>query len=328
MEERDRVKARMKAAKGDEREYLDGIQGALKILMNTFYGVLASSFYRFTNLEIGSAVTGYARETIKGLIEKLKSENFRVIYGDTDSVFIESGAQSPEEAISIGRELSERISREEGVIVEFEKVMDPLFSHGAKKRYAGKIIYPESQKGEVLVRGYEVRRTDSFDLQSEALSKVFELVLDRNLQGAIDFRNDIIGKIKAGDTSSINIDDLVISRSVRDFRNYKEQSLANIRVAKKLMEMGETFIPGMKVSWIVTNSKKSPQEVEPYMDGVPFNGTPDWEYYARRVDETLNRVLEGLSEDYRELQENGRTDTSGKAKDNMDTQQKSLFEFS
>ncbi len=94
------------------------------------------------------------------------------------------------------------------------------------------------------------------------------------------------------------------------------------------MEMGETFIPGMKVSWIVTNSKKSPQEVEPYMDGVPFNGTPDWEYYARRVDETLNRVLEGLSEDYRELQENGRTDTSGKAKDNMDTQQKSLFEFS
>ena len=47
----------------------------------------------------------------------------------------------------------------------------------------GKIIYPESQKGEILVRGYEVRRTDSFDLQSQALSHVFDLVLDRDIEG-------------------------------------------------------------------------------------------------------------------------------------------------
>ena len=330
MQERDAVKARMKTANAEEREYLDGIQGALKILMNTFYGVLASSFYRFTNLDIGSAVTGYARETIKALIEKLTDEKFKVIYGDTDSVFIESGAGTSEEAIRIGRELSERISREEGVVVEFEKVMDPLFSHGAKKRYAGKIVYPESQKGEVLVRGYEVRRTDSFDLQSESLSKVFDLVLNRDLEGAIAYRNEIIRKIREGDTSTINIDDLVISRSVRDFRSYKEQSLANIRVAKKLIEMGETFIPGMKVSWIVTDSKKSPQEVEPYMDGVPFKGTPDWEYYARRVDETLKRVLEGLSEDYSEVE--GTHETGSKERNSIsnaaDSQQKKLFEFS
>ncbi len=51
----------------------------------------------------------------------------------------------------------------------------------------------------------------------------------------------------------------------------------------------------MKVSWIVTNSRKSPQEVEPYIDGTEFRGgTPDWEYYARRIEETLNRVLESL----------------------------------
>ena len=326
MQERDAVKGKMRGADPDEREYLDGIQGALKILMNTFYGVLASSFYRFTNLEIGSAVTGYARETIKSLIEKLKMQNFKVIYGDTDSVFIESGSLNASEAIKTGKELSERVSREEGVTVEFEKVMNPLFSHGAKKRYAGKIVYPESQKGEILIRGYEVRRTDSFDLQSEALSKVFDLVLARDLDGAIAYRNDIIDKIRKGDTEHIKIDDLVISRSVRDFKNYKEQSLANIRVAKKLIELGETFIPGMKVSWIVTNSKKSPQEVEPYMDGVPFNGTPDWEYYARRVDETLKRVLEGLTEDYEDLDKDGPALKTGDTMKNNG--QTKLFEFS
>ncbi|MCL4335773.1 MAG: DNA polymerase II [Candidatus Thermoplasmatota archaeon] len=298
MDERDTVKKRMKSATPEEKEYLDGIQGAIKILMNTFYGVLASSFYRFTNLEIGGAVTAYARNTITALIEKLKSENYKVIYGDTDSIFIESGAASHEEAVRIGFDLSSKISDDEGVTVEFEKVMDPLFSHGAKKRYAGKIVFPESQKGEVLIRGYEVRRTDSFDLQSQALSKVFDFVLNRDVEGAVEFRNSTVDKVRRGDPS-INIESLVISRTVKQFGEYKEEkSLANVRIARKLMERGETFIPGMKVSWIVTNSKKSPQEVEPYIDGSVFEFKPDWEYYARRVEETLDRVLEGIGEEY------------------------------
>lgn len=298
MSERDKVKKLMKSASEEEREYLDGIQGAIKILMNTFYGVLASSFWRFTNLEIGGAVTAYARNTIKALIDKLKEENYKVIYGDTDSIFIESGAASHEEAAEVGKELSSRLSTEEGVIVEFEKVMDPLFSHGAKKRYAGRIVYPEAQEGEVLVRGYEVRRTDSFDLQSESLSRVFDFVLNRDVEGAVNFRNSIVDKVKRGDPS-IEIERLVISRTVKQFDQYKdEKSLANVRVAKKLIEQGETFIPGMKVSWIVTNSKRTPQEVEPYIDGSPFNLKPDWDYYGRRVEETLDRVLEGIAEDY------------------------------
>jgi DNA polymerase I len=59
--------------------------------------------------------------------------------------------------------------------------------------------------------------------------------------------------------------------------------------------MGETFVSGMKVSWIVTNSRKTPQEVEPYIEGQPFEYAPDWLYYSKRVSETLNRILEGFS---------------------------------
>ncbi|HLH85873.1 MAG TPA: DNA polymerase domain-containing protein [Thermoplasmataceae archaeon] len=332
MDQRDAVKRRMKSALPDEREYLDGIQGAIKILMNTFYGVLASSFYRFTNLDIGSAVTAYARKTITDLIGRLQGENYKVIYGDTDSIFIESGAAAHDDAIRIGRDLSERLSGELGVTLEFEKVMDPLFSHGAKKRYAGRIVYPESQKGEILVRGYEVRRTDSFDLQSQALSRVFDLILSRDIEGAARYAKEIVEKVRRGD-ASINIEDLVISRTVKDFNEYKEEkSLANVRVAKKLMERGETFIPGMKVSWIVTNSKKTPQEVEPYIDGAPFEFTPDWDYYARRIEETLDRVLEGIADDYREAMEKQTnltnfTSESPEPKKQPEKAQKNLFEF-
>ena len=295
MNERDAVKKTMKLSKTEEeRNYYDGVQGALKILMNTFYGVLASSFYRFTNLEIGSAITSFARETIKGLISRLEKDGYKVIYGDTDSIFIESGLTEYEDIVNLGENLSKKISTEEGVTIEFEKVIDPFFSHGAKKRYAGKIIFPKDQAGEIFIRGYETRRTDSFDLQSESLTKVFDLIMERKVDHAVEFSKEIVEKVLHGD-SDIPIEKLVISRSVKPFKSYAdEKSLANVRVAKKLMEMGETFIPGMKVSWIVTNSKKTPQEVEPFIDGSNFNGKPDWEYYARRLEETMNRVLEGI----------------------------------
>ena len=304
MDERDNVKKLMKESSGEDRDYYDGVQGALKILMNTFYGVLASSFYRFTNVEIGSAITAFARETIKKVIKTLERDGYSVIYGDTDSVFLESGVESAEEAVNLGEALSVKLSKEEQITLEFEKVMDPFFSHGAKKRYAGRIVFPDDQKGEVLVRGYEMRRTDSFDLQSEALSTVFDCLMERDIEGAVDYSRDIVKKVMEGD-ESIPIDKLVISRSVKPFSQYKdENSLANVRVAKKLMERGETFIPGMKVSWIVTNSRKSPQEVEPFIDGSDFEFTPDWDYYAKRVEETLNRVLEIFKEEINLSDEN------------------------
>ncbi|MCL4329595.1 MAG: ribonuclease H-like domain-containing protein [Candidatus Thermoplasmatota archaeon] len=295
MDERDRVKRIMKQSGGDERDYYDGIQGAIKILMNTFYGVLASNFYRFTNPEIGAAVTAYARNTIKGLMDQLRSRGYKVIYGDTDSIFIESGISDLKEVVKFGKEISHDLSQSEGVVLEFEKVIDPFFSHGAKKRYAGRIAYPEDQRGELLIRGYEVRRTDSFDLQSESLSAVFQFILDRKIDEAKEYAADIVGRVMRGD-SSIPISKLVISRSVRNFSDYKNvESMATVRVARKLTEQGETFIPGMKVSWIVTDSNRSPQEVEPYIEGMPFLFKPDYEYYAKRVQETLNRVLEGIN---------------------------------
>ncbi|KJE49172.1 MULTISPECIES: DNA-directed DNA polymerase [unclassified Acidiplasma] len=294
MKDRDSVKKQMKTDK-ENYEYLDGLQAAIKVLMNTFYGVLGTSFYRFTNREISSAITAFARDTITTIIKELENKKLRVIYGDTDSIFIESGKKTLDEAVKFGNDLSSSISKENNLTLEFEKIMDPLFSHGAKKRYAGKIVYPEDKRGEILVRGYETRRTDSFDLQSEALNNVFELVLDRNIDGAKKYAEDLIKKVSNGD---VDIEKLVISRSVKEFSTYKNaDSMANVNAARKMIERGETFIPGMKVSWIVTNSKKTPQEVEPFIDGMSFNYRPDYEYYSKRLQETLNRVLESLDKE-------------------------------
>lgn len=286
MAQRDDIKKRMKASdNADERRYLNGLQEAVKILMNAFYGVFASSFYRFTDHNIGSAITSFARETVKTLIKRLEENDVSVIYSDTDSLFLQSPHNDLEATVAFGKEIADRFTREISQM-EFEKVFESLFSH-AKKRYVGRSIWPTQG---MIVRGYEIRRTDSFDLQSELLTEVFEMILDGNPEEGVRVARETVSRAL---DCKVPVEELVISRTCKPFSAYKDpDSQANVQTAKKLMAMGYDFVPGMKVSWIVTDSRKTPQEVEPYVSGRPFEHRPDCRYYAERIAQTAARATE------------------------------------
>jgi DNA polymerase elongation subunit (family B) len=289
MDERDSIKAKMRMATDDkERKYLNGLQEAVKVLMNTFYGVFASSFYRFTDKNIGSAITAFARDNVKTIINEVGKEGISVIYSDTDSVFMQSPILDLEGSVKFGKGMAERFSRDGGTL-EFEKLLEPLFSHGKKKRYVGKVIWP-TKSDELLVRGYEIRRSDSFDLQSRLLMELFEKILDEDNTGAV-----ALVKKTVQDTLSKKVppEDLVISRTCRGLNAYENpERMSNVQAAKKMIEMGYNFIPGMKVSWIVTDGNKTPQLVEPYVSGAVFTGEPDYRYYAERLAQTASRITE------------------------------------
>ncbi len=334
MEQRDIHKLGMKEAKlADDAalaHFHDQMQFAVKILMNSFYGVFASSFYRFTHADLGSAITAWARANIKAIIRSLEEEGHQVVYSDTDSIFVsvqvsegsptkdpradgESASKEDCEkwdaAVTrlgeFGESLAERFSVE-GAELEFEKGLAVFFSHGAKKRYVGRVVLPEP---ELLIRGYEVRRTDSFDLLTKTMMDVFELILDGESDKATKYVVDLIRKVKAGEAEAA---DLVISRSCKgkvlpdgsvDFSSVysNPNGLPFVRAARKRIERGFAFTPGMKVSYIVTNSSQSPMDVEPYL--VSETGEdpplPDRSFYAARLARAMGRITEafGWSED-------------------------------
>ena len=276
------------AASRELREYYDGLQNAVKILMNSFYGVLASSFYRFTNKEIGSAITAFAREAITSIIRDLEKDGHEVVYSDTDSVFVRSPVPTLEGARAFGEQVAKRFTQE-GATFEFQSIYESFFSHGAKKRYVGRTVWPQE---EVVVRGYETRRTDAFDFQSESLLEVFDLVLKGDTDGAVRRSRELVQSVRA---KQVPPERLVIARAVRPESEYNEstrEALPFLRVFKQLQSEGYDVIPGMKVAWIVTNSRESPQAIEPWIEGRAFTGEPDWEYYADRVAQTLARVTE------------------------------------
>ncbi|MGI0155771.1 MAG: DNA polymerase domain-containing protein, partial [Thermoplasmata archaeon] len=276
------------AATAELREYYDGLQNAVKVLMNSFYGVLASSFYRFTNKEIGSAITAFAREAITSIIKDLETDGHEVVYSDTDSVFVRSPVDSVEGAREFGESVARRFTHE-GVTFEFQSVYEAFFSHGAKKRYVGRTVWP---RDELVIRGYETRRTDAFDYQSEALLEVFDLVMKGDTDGAVRRSRELVQGVRE---QHVPVERLVIARSVRAESEYNastKEALPFLRVFRQLQKEGYDVIPGMRVAWIVTNSRISPQEVEPWIEGRPFTKEPDWEYYADRVAQTLARVTE------------------------------------
>ena len=153
----------------------------------------------------------------------------------------------------------------------------------------GKIVWPKKED-ELLVRGYEIRRSDSFDLQSDLLMKLFNYILEEKNDEALAMVRKTVQDTLAG---KVPASELVISRSCKGLDAYENpERMANVQAAKKMIAMGYEFIPGMKVSWIVTDSNSAPQKVEPYISGVEFTAKPDYKYYAERLSQTASRITE------------------------------------
>ncbi len=160
---------------------------AIKILMNSFYGVMASPACRFFNLSLANSITSFCQFFIKKTIEIIEKKGYQVIYGDTDSVFLIAD-KDPKKlgnklAKEINKELDSFIKKKYGVNsfleLEFEKTFTKFLmpklrgsSKGAKKRYAGLV------KGKLDITGLEAVRGDWTPLakkfQKELLLQIFK----------------------------------------------------------------------------------------------------------------------------------------------------------
>jgi len=274
-------------------DFWDDLQYSTKVLMNAFYGLFTSSFYRFTNRAIGESITAYARENIKAVISGLESKGYKVIYSDTDSIFITSPYENLDESVKVGKQISEEFSMG-GLELDFEKVLSRWFTHGKKKRYYGHIAWPE--EGE-YIRGYEMRRKDSFDALTDNLENMFKDIMNDKPLEAVKIARQVITDCKKG---NIPLDKLVISKSCRPENEYANpDSLPQVQCSRKLKDLGHIVAPYMSVAWIVTNSRTSPMTIEPFISQESFTHTPDWAYYANRLIDSFGRVTEvfGWDED-------------------------------
>lgn len=169
---------------------------ALKLLMNSFAGVLGATECRFFNPELVSAVTLRGHEIVKRTQVFVEDRGFDAIYGDTDSIFIWLGrTHTNEEAHAVAAELVRDINlwwtrtlREEQGLenfleIEFDTHYKKFFMPtirgsdvGSKKRYAG-LSTDAAGKEAMIFRGLEMARSDwtllARQFQEGLLSRIF-----------------------------------------------------------------------------------------------------------------------------------------------------------
>lgn len=188
-------------------EVWDRKQAAIKVIMNSFYGVLSMSFWRLSVEHIGDAVTSAARYTLWKGIQVSKDMGHEVYYSDTDSVFLDFGDLSGlDEALEVGFELEDQINERMNEIAddiglgdthpfldgslhgthrqclywEFEKFYESFIQVGKKKRYAGYITWEEGKEvDDIDIKGFESKRADSPEVTEETQKKVLEKILKR-----------------------------------------------------------------------------------------------------------------------------------------------------
>jgi DNA polymerase-2 len=270
---------------------------AIKILMNSFYGVMGSFGCRFYHPNLPTAITGTGHRLLLGSKEHLAEKGYEVIYGDTDSLFIklkeDEGDNAVENSNKIASDLNnfwaEKIESEYGLKsyleIEFEKyyrkfILTPARGSeaGAKKRYAGLIVDGNIERLEFV--GMEFVRTDwtrlAKEFQVELYNKVF------NNEEIHNWLREFVKRVKSGQYD----DKLVYRKRLRkDVEDYTTNVPQHVKAARLLPEAGGT------VYYVIT--KRGPIPVELKHTDI------DYEHYIeKQLKPVADSILVLLNESF------------------------------
>jgi DNA polymerase I len=241
---RQEIKKIMKNMNENDPNYklLDIKQQTLKILTNSFYGYMGWGGARWYCKACAEATTAWGRHFIKTSAKIAEQMGFKVLYGDTDSIFVSKPVGIEELKKEVDK-LIERISKELPVQIELDELFKTIF-FVEKKRYAGLTI-----EGKILVRGLEVRRGDWCELAKRAQKEVIEILLrEKNPEKAMKLVSRIIEDIRKG---NVKLEDIVIYKGLTKKPSKYEAIQAHVKAAKKAEEIGIFYPVGSKIGYIV-----------------------------------------------------------------------------
>jgi DNA polymerase II len=240
---------------------------AIKILMNSFYGVLGTSACRFYDARLANAITGFGREVLLWCKARIEAGGRRVLYGDTDSLFVESGEAEAAAARRLGAELAAGLSAElaehvratwrvpSRLELQFDRLYLRLFlpavrhgTAGARKRYAGLMDTPGGPR--LAFTGMEAVRGDwtrlARDVQHELFARLFA---DAPVEA---YLREVVASLRAGELD----DRLVYRKALRKLPEaYTATTPPHVAAARKMARRGRG-----RIAYVMTRSGPEPAD--------------------------------------------------------------------
>lgn len=290
--------ARDAAKKNNEKAFSQ----AIKIIMNSFYGVLGSSGCRFFDTRLASSITMRGHEIMKQTKKLIEDKGYRVIYGDTDSTFVSLNGQfSQQQADEIGLKLVNYINQwwtthlaqeyqlDSTLELEYEthykKFLMPTIrgqETGSKKRYAGLIGEGDSER--IIFKGLESARTDWTPLAQEFQQTLYSMIFHG--ENPSDYVREFVEQTKAG-----KFDDKLTyqKRLRRRLHEYQKNVPPQVRAARMADEMNAQLGRPLQyqnkgqIEYVITLAGPEPKEYQ--------KNPIDYQHY---IDKQLKPVGEAI----------------------------------
>jgi DNA polymerase I len=221
---------------------LDIRQKTIKILTNAFYGYTGWAQAKWYRRECAEATSAWGRYFIKKANDIAGAMGMEVLYGDTDSLFVtlRDGGNLQDATSAFIRKVKEELPLD----MDVDNIYRVIFFTESKKRYAGL-----TSKGEIVVRGLEVRRGDWCELAKGLQSEVIRIILEEeNPEKAMKFVKDTMNRVKEG---KVPLDKLVIHKTLTKGVESYESVQAHVKAAERARELDMSASVGSKISYVI-----------------------------------------------------------------------------
>lgn len=275
---------------------------AIKIMMNSFYGVLGTPGCRFFDHRLVSSITKRGHEIIQRCRAYIEGRDMEVIYGDTDSVFVLLDQElEPAACDRIGQELARDLTEhfrqelaltpgvESHLELEYEthyrRFLMPTIRGsevGTKKRYAGAVFSPEGEM-RVVFKGLEAVRADWTPLARRFQRELFRRVFaDEEYE---EFVRETADALLAG-----KLDEQLVYRKRlrRDLKDYVKNVPPHVQAARKLGK------PTRRIDYVMTLAGPEPAS--------DVRSPLDYQHYLeRQLAPAAESLLHFLPKDFSQL---------------------------
>ncbi|MGA9152806.1 MAG: DNA polymerase domain-containing protein [Candidatus Nitrosopolaris sp.] len=203
-------------------------QLALKILINGGYGVFGSQYFKYCDPRVAELITAYGRYTISKMKDISQNMGFDIVYGDTDSLFLNCANMNTAEEIEIISKFKEECNKQLGVEVEHAKTYQTAIISEKKKHYIG---WTGIEEREPDIVGMEGDKKD----RPKWINSVF-----RQIVSDILVSNDTIASLKSAvaDLELGNVNPELLKRTTRLSKNPEEYENENDRKRKIGLAVG------------------------------------------------------------------------------------------
>jgi len=228
---------------------------ALKSILVCLYGTTGSLWNRLANVVTFEEINRLSRKVLIKTKDVVQAHGFELVYADTDSVFLKKSSASLKDFECV----KDALTRETGLPMSLEhhyKFLVLLPLEADQRMEALKHYFGITHAGELIARGIEIRRHDApnfiKEFQSELLQTLFDCndstqVYSKAYDNALLLVTRTIDKVMTGE---IEVQDLVVSKLLRQDIDKYRSLFPHFSAAIRLREAGKSLVRGENIQYI------------------------------------------------------------------------------